>query len=37
VPVEVSTPSFAYSSPPIAMIDGTVVSVSTLLISVGPW
>ncbi len=28
-------PSFAYCSPPIAMIAGTVASVSTLLISVG--
>ena len=30
-------PSLAYSSPPIRMMSGTVDSVSTLLISVGPW
>ena len=37
VPVEPCVPIFAYSSPPISMIGGTVASVSTLLISVGPW
>ena len=37
VPVEPWTPSSAYSSPPISMIAGTVASVSTLLMSVGPW
>ena len=36
VPAEVSVPSLAYSLPPILMIAGTVDSVSTLLISVGP-
>jgi len=37
VPLLFCTPSLAYSSPPIAMIDGAVASVSTLLMSVGPW
>ena len=37
MPVEFSTPIFAYSSPPIRMMCGTVISVSTLLMSVGPW
>ena len=37
VPVEVSVPSVAYSAPLIRMMAGTVLSVSTLLISVGPW
>jgi hypothetical protein len=37
VPVEVSTPSLAYCAPPSSMMRGTVDSVSTLLISVGPW
>ena len=36
MPVEVSVPSLAYSLPPIRMMSGTVESVSTLLISVGP-
>jgi hypothetical protein len=36
VPVDVSVPIFAYSAPPIRMMAGTVDSVSTLLISVGP-
>ena len=35
--VSVSTPSLAYSAPPICTIVGTVARVSTLLISVGPW
>jgi len=35
VPREFSTPSFAYSAPPIAMIGATVVIVSTLLTTVG--
>ena len=30
-------PISAYSLPPMRMIAGTVASVSTLLISVGPW
>ena len=37
VPVEFSVPIRAYASPPISMIAGAVASVSTLLISVGPW
>ena len=37
MPVEFSTPMRAYSSPPIFMMCGTVMSVSTLLMSVGPW
>ncbi len=36
VPVEVSVPILAYSSPPIRRMWGTVASVSTLLMSVGP-
>ena len=35
MPDEFSTPSFAYSAPPIAMIGGTVATVSTLFTSVG--
>ena len=35
MPVEFSTPTFAYSSPPMAMIFGTDATVSTLLTSVG--
>ena len=35
VPVEFSTPSFAYFAPPISITVGTVAIVSTLLISVG--
>ena len=35
MPVEFPTPSFAYSAPPIAMIGGTVATVSTLLTRVG--
>jgi hypothetical protein len=35
VPVELSTPSFAYSAPPISMIGVTVVIDSTLLTAVG--
>ena len=30
-------PIFAYSSPPIRRMIGAFISVSTLLISVGPW
>ena len=35
MPVERFTPSFAYSAPPIAMMCGTVDSVSTLFTTVG--
>ena len=35
VPRVFSTPSFAYSAPPMSMIGGTVVIVSTLLTTVG--
>ena len=37
MPVERSTPILAYSSPPIRRMIGAFISVSTLLISVGPW
>ena len=37
VPVEPGAPSLAYSAPPMLMMCGAVASVSTLLISVGPW
>src|SRR3954465_5446082 len=37
VPVEPCPPSSAYFSPPISTMAGTVASVSTLLMSVGPW
>jgi hypothetical protein len=37
VPVEVSVPTLAYSAPPTCSTYGTFISVSTLLISVGPW
>ena len=37
VPVEPFTPSSAYFAPPRSRIAGTVASVSTLLMSVGPW
>ena len=37
VPVEVSVPISAYRLPPIRRMTGTFISVSTLLISVGPW
>jgi hypothetical protein len=37
VPVEPWTPSSAYLAPPSSTIAGTVASVSTLLMSVGPW
>jgi hypothetical protein len=36
VPVERSVPILAYSAPPIRRISGAFISVSTLLISVGP-
>ena len=36
VPVDVSVPIRAYSAPPIRSTTGTFISVSTLLISVGP-
>ncbi len=35
MPVEFSTPSFAYSSPPISTIGGSVAIVSTLFTTVG--
>ena len=37
VPVEVSVPMRANSSPPMRTMCGTFISVSTLLMSVGPW
>ena len=37
MPADVSVPIFAYSAPPIVMMCGIVASVSTLLITVGPW
>jgi hypothetical protein len=37
VPVEVSVPILANASPPMRRMTGTFISVSTLLISVGPW
>jgi hypothetical protein len=37
VPVELPSPNFEYHSPPFWMIRGVLQSVSTLLISVGPW
>ena len=37
MPVEVSVPILAYSAPPMRMMIGAFISVSTLLISVGPW
>ncbi len=37
VPAEFSTPIRAYASAPISTMCGIVESVSTLLMSVGPW
>jgi hypothetical protein len=37
VPVELPTPNLRYQSAPCSMIRGVLQSVSTLLISVGPW